>query len=103
MRATVSTSILTILLLFACSSSAEDLTGREQSDQASNSAPITPNTTLDTPTSTTMVPKSSKTSVSLENIDEPEFGAGGLVADLESWADRDLPLFITASHRRVRY
>ena len=98
MRATVSTSIFTILLLFACSSSAEDLTGREQSDQASNSAPITPNTTLDSPTSTTMVPKSSKTSVSLENIDEPEFGAGGLVADLESWADRDLPLFITASH-----
>ena len=27
-----------------------------------------------------------------------QFGVGGLVADLESWADRDLPRFITASH-----
>ncbi|MBO13844.1 MAG: hypothetical protein CMJ68_24230, partial [Planctomycetaceae bacterium] len=26
------------------------------------------------------------------------YGSGGLVADLESWADRELPLFITASH-----
>jgi hypothetical protein len=27
-----------------------------------------------------------------------QFGVGGLVADLEAWAERDLPQFITASH-----
>ena len=98
MRVTVSTSLLTALLLFACGASDEDPTGREQNDQNSKSVPITSTTTLDTPTSTTAVPESPETSANFENKDEPEFGAGGLVADLEAWANRDLPLFITASH-----
>ena len=98
MRVTVSTSLLTALLLFACGASDEDPTGREQNDQNSKSVPITSTTTLDTPTSATAVPESPETSANFDNKDEPEFGAGGLVADLEAWANRDLPLFITASH-----
>ena len=98
MRVTVSTSLLTALLLFACGASDEDPTGREQNGQNSKTVPITSTTTLDTPTSTTAVPESHETSANLENKDEHEFGAGGLVADLEAWANRDLPLFITASH-----
>ena len=98
MRVTVSTLLLTALLLFACGASDEDPTGREQNGQNSKTVPITSTTTLDTPTSTTAVPESPKTSANFENKDEPEFGAGGLVADLEAWATRDLPLFITASH-----
>ena len=97
MRVKLSASAFTLLALFACGSSGEDPTGREQNDPASNSAP-TPTTTLATPTSTTAVPESPETVANFENKDEPEFGAGGLVADLEAWADRDLPLFITASH-----
>ena len=97
MRVRLCASTFTLLALFACGSGGEDPTGREQNDQASNSAP-TPTTALGTPTSTTAVPESLETSANFENKDEPEFGAGGLVADLEAWATRDLPLFITASH-----
>ena len=98
MRAKVSTSLLSILLLFACSSGAEDLADQEQVDRVSDSTSISPTTALDASTSTTVIPDSSKTSETSENVDEAEYGAGGLVGDLESWADRDLPLFITASH-----
>ena len=98
MRAKVSTSLLSIVLLFACSSGAEDLTDQEQGDRVSDSTSISPTTDLDAPASTTVIPDSPKTSETSANVDEAEYGAGGLVADLESWADRDLPLFITASH-----
>ena len=98
MRAKVSTSLLSIVLLFACSSGAEDLADQEQVDRVSNATSISPTTALDASTSTTVIPDSSKTSETSENVDEAEYSAGGLVADLESWADRDLPLFITASH-----
>ncbi|MED5292493.1 MAG: hypothetical protein VYB56_01405, partial [Actinomycetota bacterium] len=98
MRVKLCASTFTLLALFACGSSGDDPTGREQNDQNSESVPIMSTTTLGTPTSTTAVPESPETSANFENKDEPEFGAGGLVADLEAWADRDLPLFITASH-----
>ena len=98
MRAKVSTSLLSIVLLFACSSGAEDLADQEEVDRVSDSTSISPTTALDASTSTTVIPDSSKTSETSENVDEAEYGAGGLVGDLESWADRDLPLFITASH-----
>ncbi|MEC7426953.1 MAG: hypothetical protein VX846_03995 [Actinomycetota bacterium] len=98
MRVKLCASTFTLLALFACGSSGDDPTGREQNDQNSESVPIMSTTTLGTPTSTTAVPESPETSANFDNKDEPEFGAGGLVADLEAWADRDLPLFITASH-----
>ncbi len=47
--------------------------------------------TTTTPTPTAVAPATTTQS-------EVQFGVGGLVADLESWADRDLPRFITASH-----
>ena len=98
MRVKLCASTFTLFALFACGASDEDPTGREQSDQNSKTVPITSTTTLDTPTSTTAVPESHETTTSFENKGEPEFDAGGLVSDLEAWANRALPLFITASH-----
>ena len=98
MRVTVSTALLTALLLSACGSSSDVPAVQEQGDQNSNSAPTATVTTLEALSSTTAVSEAPKTNASLETKEEPGFGAGGLVADLEAWANRDLPLFITASH-----
>ena len=98
MRVTVSTALLTALLLSACGSSSGAPAVQEQGDQNSNSAPTATITTLEALSSTSTVPEAPKTNASFETKEEPEFGAGGLVADLEAWANRDLPLFITASH-----
>ena len=98
MRVTVFTALLTALLLSACGSSSGTPAVQEQGDQNSNSAPTATITTLEALSSTSTVPEAPKTNASFETKEEPEFGAGGLVADLEAWANRDLPLFITASH-----
>ena len=99
MRVKVPASLLTALLLFACGSSVEGPVDQEQSESTLNTVPISSTETV--PTSKTTTTESPKTSVTADNTGGPEFGSGGLAADLGSWADRELPLFITASHIEV--
>ena len=98
MRVKVSVSLLTALLLSACGASVESQIGQEQNEPALNTVPISSTEAVPTPKKATTFPDSSETSVSSENKGEPEFGEGGLAADLKSWSNRELPLFITASH-----
>ena len=98
MRVKVSVSLLTVLLLSACGASVESQIGQEQNEPALNTVPISSTEAVPTPKKATTFPDSSETSVISENKGEPEFGEGGLAADLESWSNRELPLFITASH-----
>ena len=60
-------------------------------------APTTTAAPTTTVASTTTAPPT--TTVAPTTTTEPgiQFGVGGLVADLEAWAERDLPQFITAS------
>jgi len=98
MRVKASISLLTALLLFACASGVENQVGQEQNDLALNTVPVSSTETVTTSKRTTTTTEPARMSVSAENKGEHEFGSGGLVADLESWSKRELPLFITASH-----
>ena len=67
---------------------------------AIHTATNTPTNTV-TPTSTTLPVISStqtETSTQVQNINELAFGIGGLVLDLEKWADRDIAQFYKVSH-----
>ena len=70
-------------------------TTAESTTAVSTTTTVAPTTTA-APTTTTPTPTTAAPTTTTQS--GSQFGVGGLVADLESWANRDLPRFITASH-----
>ena len=77
-----------MLLVVACGVSTKDIDATDEVSAIKETAEIV-NTATPLPATATVIKPSD------------EFGLGGLVKNLESWADVELPKFITASHVKI--
>ena len=83
-----------ILLIVGCGVSTEDIDATDEVSATKETAEIV-NTATPLPATAT----ATATATVIKPSDE--FGLGGLVKNLESWADVELPKFITASHVKI--
>ena len=94
--ATPATTVAPTTTVAPATTVAPTTTGTPTTTAVPSTATVPPTTTV--VAATTTVPVATTAVPTTTTQSGVQFGVGGLVADLESWAGRDLPHFITSSH-----